>query len=169
MAGVRSLLRFGDDLSAAAAAGIVEGAAEGVGAAPRAVVAVGDRVPGLAARVLKGPAELLPAPRQIEAAWGASTYRHGGLMGSMEHIMYRHSAHSGFANVSRYARGTTAPQVMGYVDDALRYGNVTKTGPTAYTVEHTLGRTIGTNVAGEATSAIRIYVRDGVIQSAFPF
>jgi hypothetical protein len=119
--------------------------------------------------VPRGTPKLLPAPRQIEAAWGASTYRHGGLMGGMEHIMYRHSAHSGFSNVSRFAESTTARQVMGYVDEALRYGNVTKTGPTAYTVEHTLGRTIGTSVAGDATSAIRVYVRDGVIQSAFPF
>jgi hypothetical protein len=39
-----------------------------------------------------------------------------------------HSAGSGFANVSRYAQGTTARNIVGYVDDALRYGTVTRTG-----------------------------------------
>jgi hypothetical protein len=111
----------------------------------------------------------LPAARQIEAAWGASTYRHGGLMTGMEHIMYRHSAGSGFANVSRFAEGTTARNIMDYVDDALRYGTVTPTRPGAFTVEHSLGRTIGTNIDGDAARSMRVFVRDGVIQTAFPF
>ena len=115
-----------------------------------------------------GAARALPAARQIEAAWGASTYRHGGLMTGMEHIMYRHSAGSGFANVSRYAQGTTARNIVGYVDDALRYGTVTPNGA-GYMVEHNLGRVIGTNIAGDAASSIRVFVRDGVIQTAFPF
>lgn len=90
-------------------------------------------------------------------------------MTGMEHIMYRHSAGSGFANVSRYAQGTTARNVVGYVDDALRYGTVTPNGAGAYMVEHNLGRVIGTNIAGDAASSIRVFVRDGVIQTAFPF
>jgi hypothetical protein len=36
-------------------------------------------------------------------------------------------------------------------------------------VEHGLGRTIRTDIAGEAASSIRVYVRDGIIQTAFPF
>jgi hypothetical protein len=71
--------------------------------------------------------------------------------------------------VSRFAEGTTARNVMGYVDEALRYGTVTQTGPGAFTVEHALGRTIGTNIAGEAASSIRVFVRDGIIETAFPF
>jgi len=51
-----------------------------------------------------GATRVLPAARQIEAAWGASTYRHGGLMNGLEHIMYRNSAGSGVANVGRLAR-----------------------------------------------------------------
>jgi hypothetical protein len=39
----------------------------------------------------------------------------------------------------------------------------------AYTVEYNLGRTIGTDVAGNAASNIRVYVRDSIIQTAFPF
>jgi hypothetical protein len=41
----------------------------------------------------------LPAARQVEAAFGASVYKHGGLMTTMEHIFYRHAANSGFSNV----------------------------------------------------------------------
>jgi filamentous hemagglutinin len=90
-------------------------------------------------------------------------------MTGVEHIMYRHSAESGFPNVSRYAKGTTARDIVGYVDEALRSGTTTASGPTAYTVEYDLGKTIGTNIAGAGVSSIRVFVRDGVIQTAFPF
>ncbi|EHR71796.1 RHS repeat-associated core domain protein [Burkholderiales bacterium JOSHI_001] len=111
---------------------------------------------------------LLPAPRQIEAAWGASEYRHGGLMTGIEHIMYRHGPNSGFANVGRYAQGTRISDISEYVDSALRYGSVTRTGANAYTVEYNLGRSIGTDISGSAASSIRVHVRDGIIQTAFP-
>jgi RHS repeat-associated protein len=113
--------------------------------------------------------QALPAGRQISAAWGASTYRHGGLMTGMEHIMYRHSAGSGFANVSRFAEGTTARNVVDYVDAALRYGTVTRTGAGAFRLEYNLGRAIGTNIAGESASSLRVFINNGVIQTAFPF
>ena len=119
--------------------------------------------------VTRGGARLLSGARQIDAAWGASTYRHGGLMQSIEHIMYRHSAQSGFANVSRFASGTTAQQIKGLVDQALRYGTVRQTGPTAFTIEHTFFNSIGTNISGGAANSLRIFVRDGIIQTAFPF
>jgi hypothetical protein len=32
----------------------------------------------------------LPAPRQIDASWSASTYNNGGLMTGIEHVFYRH-------------------------------------------------------------------------------
>jgi hypothetical protein len=35
-----------------------------------------------------------------------NTYKHGGEMYAIEHIMYRHASNSGFANVSRFAEGT---------------------------------------------------------------
>jgi hypothetical protein len=156
---------MGHVAAGAAGVGIIVGketvVGKGVGRALKALPAV--------TKAAGGGARALPAARQIEAAWGASTYRHGGLMTGIEHIMYRHSASSGFANVSRFAPGTTARNIVGYVDEALRYGTVTQTGPGAFTVEHALGRTIGTNIAGEAASSIRVLVRDGIIQTAFPF
>jgi filamentous hemagglutinin len=107
--------------------------------------------------------------RQVSAAWGASVYRHGGLMTGIEHIMYRHGASSGFANVSRFAEGTNARSIVGYVDQALRSGTITQTGANGFIIEANLGRTIGTNIAGDAASSIRVFVRDGTIQTAFPF
>jgi len=125
-----------------------------------------------ARKALKVAAEapkLLPAARKIQAAWGVARYSHGGLMQGIEHIMYRHGPNSGFKNVSRFAKGTTARDIQEYVDQALRYGNVLPTGPNAFTIEYNLGRAIGTNIPGNLTSSLRIYVRDGIIQTAFPF
>jgi hypothetical protein len=107
-------------------------------------------------------------PRKIQAAWGASTYKNGGLMTGIEHIMYRHSARSGFANVSRFAERTSVHDIKQYVDDALRYGKVRRTGLNAFTVDHNLKRTIGTDTSGRPATSIRVYVRDGIIRSAFP-
>ncbi|VWX56032.1 hypothetical protein VARIO8X_110086 [Burkholderiales bacterium 8X] len=109
------------------------------------------------------------APRQIEATWGAGTYRNGGFMTSIEHIIYRHGPNSGFPNVSRFAEGTKLGDVSRYVDAALRSGTVTQEGRGAYTVEHDFGKAIGFNADGADASRIRVHVRDGVIKTAFPF
>ena len=85
-------------------------------------------------------------------------------MYAIEHIMYRHASNSGFANVSRFAEGTGARQIQGMVDDALRYGTQTGAG----TFEYNLGRVIGTNQGGGAATGIRVHIRDGNIQTAFP-
>jgi RHS repeat-associated protein len=109
------------------------------------------------------------AERQIAAAWGAGVYRHGGLMTSIEHVMYRHGFKSGFSNVSRFAEGTRIRDISNYVDSALRYGSVRPLGSGSYAVEYSVGRVIGTNIAGDAASSIRVIVQDGIIRTAFPF
>ncbi|GID09111.1 hypothetical protein TMM008_63130 [Pseudomonas sp. 008] len=38
-----------------------------------------------------------------------------------------------------------------------------------YSFEYNAGKVIGTNVSGAPTSTIKINVRDGVIQTAFPY
>lgn len=35
-------------------------------------------------------------------------------------------------------------------------------------LEHFLGRTIGTDQAGNAASGVRVYIRGGQVQTAFP-
>jgi filamentous hemagglutinin len=71
--------------------------------------------------------------------------------------------------VSRFAQGTRVRDISNYVDSVLRHGTVTATGPGAYTVEYNLGRAIGTDIAGNAASNIRVIVQDGIIRTAFPF
>jgi hypothetical protein len=88
-------------------------------------------------------------------------------MSTIEHINYRHAWNSGFENVSRFAEGTSVRQIQGLVDDALRYGNVTTSGNTTSIVWNT-GANIGVNTAGTSVSGIQVYVRDGIIQTAFP-
>ena len=109
----------------------------------------------------------LPGARQVDVAWGVNTYRQGGTMSTIEHINYRHAWNSGFENVSRFAEGTSVRQIQGLVDDALRYGNVTTSGNTTSIVWNT-GANIGVNTAGTTVSGIQVYVRDGIIQTAFP-
>ena len=111
----------------------------------------------------------LPAPRQIDASWSASTYNKGGLMTGIEHVFYRHGPDSGFANVSKFSQGTSVKDVSSYVDNALKYGKVTPNGPGGHVIEYNAGKVIGTNVSGAPTSTIKINVREGVIQTAFPY
>jgi len=59
---------------------------------------------------------------------------------------------------ANFSKSTTA------LDDALRYGKQTGTG----TFEYNFGRAIGTNQGGGAANGIRVHIRDGNIQTAFP-
>ncbi|UFH49284.1 hypothetical protein [Pseudomonas sp. KNUC1026] len=111
----------------------------------------------------------LPAPKQIDASWGANTYKKGGLMTGIEHVFYRHGPDSGFVNIGKFSEGTSIKDVSNYVDSALRYGKVTPNGPGGYIVEYNAGKVIGTNISGAPTSTIKINVRDGVIHTAFPY
>jgi RHS repeat-associated protein len=111
----------------------------------------------------------LPAARQVEYSWGAlNTYREGGQMTAIEHINYRHAVESGFSDVSRFAEGTSVRDVQSFVDQASRYGTVTPQGANAFRIEYNLGRTIGTGQAGEAATGIRVFIRNGQVQTAFP-
>ena len=125
---------------------------------------------GALSRLLQAERGTATAARQIDAAWGATKYGKGGLMSGIEHIMYRHGFNSGFSNVSRFAKGTRLRDISNYVDKALRYGRVTPIGPGAYEVEYSFGKhVIGTGIAGQDASSIRVFVRGGIIQTAFPF
>ncbi|MGX5728772.1 DUF637 domain-containing protein [Metapseudomonas otitidis] len=114
------------------------------------------------------PLKALPAPRQIDASWSSNTYKHGGLMTGIEHVFYRHGPDSGFSNTSKFAAGTSLKDISKYVDSALRYGKVTPNGPGGYVVEYNVGKIIGVDVSGKATSTLKVNVRDGIINTAFP-
>jgi hypothetical protein len=89
-------------------------------------------------------------------------------MTAIEHINYRHAFDSGFSDVSRFAEGTSARDIQGFVDQATRYGNLTPQGADGFKMEYNLGQTIGTGQAGEAASGIRVFIRNGQVQTAFP-
>jgi RHS repeat-associated protein len=111
----------------------------------------------------------LPAPSQVDYSWGAlNTYREGGQMTAIEHINYRHAFDSGFTGVSRFAEETSAKDIRGFVDQATRYGDVTPQGANGFKIEYNSGQTIGTGQAGEAASGVRVFIRDGQVQTAFP-
>jgi len=118
-----------------------------------------------ATRAAPGEQLALPGARQVEAQWGANTYGKGGLMTGPEHINYRHGFDSGFSNVSKFSEGTSLRQIDSLVDDALRYGEVSQGG--ASIVRNT-GRVIGIDQAGNPVTGLQVWVRDGVIQSAYP-
>jgi hypothetical protein len=101
----------------------------------------------------------------VEAAWGVGKYKHGGFMSTIEHINYRHAFNSGFADVSRFAEGTGVRDIKGYVETALRRGEVSQGGGT---INYNLGRAIGTDKAGNVVSGIRVHVHNGIIRSAYP-
>lgn len=110
-----------------------------------------------------GGIRALPSGPKIAAEWGADTYRHGGLMSTIEHVNYRHAYGSGFSGVSRYAEGTSVRDIKGYVDYVLRNGSVTDRGMIG-----NVGRTIGTDAAGNPVTGLEIIVRDGHDQDRLP-
>lgn len=109
----------------------------------------------------------LPAVRQVNAPWGPLfDYRHGtGPMTAIEHVNYRHAFDSGFDDVSRFSQGTTSTQIRSLVDDALRYGNVTHDGAS---ITFNTGRHIGFDRFGNPVTGLQVWIRDGVIRTAYP-
>ncbi|MBW1650879.1 MAG: hypothetical protein JRJ44_09465, partial [Deltaproteobacteria bacterium] len=124
------------------------------------VVKYGDEISSVTS---KSGTQLLP-----EAKWGVNHYRHGGQMSAIEHINYRHSFNSEFQNVSKFSKGTSVKYIKSYVDEALSKGAVTSSGNNGFKIEYDFGRNIGTTQSGNPATAIRIFVRDGNIQTAFP-
>lgn len=85
------------------------------------------------------------ASEGVNASWGKLfNYRHGGQMSAIEHIVYRHSYSSGFANVSRFSQGTSPKMIKEYVEAAIKYGKLIQGG-----FEYNFGRVIGTGQTGQ--------------------
>ncbi|MGW0177286.1 putative T7SS-secreted protein [Rhodococcus sp. NPDC003322] len=101
------------------------------------------------------------------ASWGADTYRHGGLMSTIEHIMYRHGPDSGFGGIGRFLAGTRASEIKGLVEEVLAHGDLTSSRGTIQ-LSHDFDHPIGTARNGDLTSSMQVYVRDGWIKTAFP-
>ena len=103
------------------------------------------------------------------AQWGAGYYRHGGLMTTVEHIMYRHAWENSWSQpVSRFLRGTTARDIVGYVEQALSQGQWIAKGSERYQVRFRFGRAIGVDIHGNLTNTIEVWVQNGIIRTAYP-
>ncbi len=148
----------GAKVAGAVGKGVVKGI-EGVGKAGGAVQKMLTR---------EGVGALSKAPKRVNANWGGiNNYNHGGPMTALEHINYRHAHDSGFADVSRYSKGTSAKQISDYVDEALRSPRSVISDDHS-SVRYDTRRVIGTDQGGRSVTGIQIYIRDGKIQTAFP-
>jgi hypothetical protein len=90
-------------------------------------------------------------------------------MTTVEHIMYRHAWENSWSQpVSRFLRGTTAREIVEYVEQALSKGQWIAEGAGRYRVRFRFGRPIGVDIYGNLTDAIEVWVREGIIRTAYP-
>ena len=115
-----------------------------------------------------GSGKALPPGPQVKGQWSTSKYKHGGEMSGIEHVMYKHGAATAF-KISKYLPGTKARDVKSYTDEALRHGKAIPNGPNKYKIEYDVGKIIGKDIDGTLTSKIRVFIRDDVIQTVFPY
>lgn len=100
--------------------------------------------------------------------------RGGATLGqeALEHIVFRHWSTSGAANAGKFASGTTARSLRDMIDTTVRQGALrpNTAGRPGTIFEHDFGGQIGTNIAGNATSRLRVVVRpNGNVITAFPY
>jgi RHS repeat-associated protein len=163
-----SLGKVGEGIVHGAWLGATFGAVAFPAAAVAGTGAAGVGAAGGAAPVLAVAAKALPAPKQIEAAWSATEYKKGGLMTAIEHVFYRHGSDSGFSNVGKFVEGTNTRTVAAYADQALRYGKVVASGSNGFNITHVSEGIVGTDMFGQMTDTVEMWVRDGKIQSIYP-
>ena len=105
-------------------------------------------------------------PPKVEARWDETVAYKKGPKTPVEHIKEGHWPDSTLPGKSRFHDGITEAQLKDYVEEALRKGDVDPGDPGKVTYD--LGRTIGTDPQGNPVSTITVYVRDGVVNTAFP-
>ncbi len=107
----------------------------------------------------------------VSGRWGGRYYKGdgGGWTNALEHILYRHGPNTEATGVSKFAPNTTTRDIKSMVDETLRVGKSTFTGRGGYTIEHDFGRNIGIRIDGTPTNNLRVHVRDGEIDTAYPF
>ena len=151
---------------------------DGFASLPRALGGLGVGILNAADDLAGGGAAVAQGARQAAqpraalmppAQWGAGYYRHGGLMTTVEHIMYRHAWENSWSQpVSRFLKGTTARDIVGYVEQALSQGQWIAKGSERYQVRFRFGRAIGVDIHGNLTNTIEVWVQNGIIRTAYP-
>jgi hypothetical protein len=108
----------------------------------------------------------LPAPKPANVPWapGIQLYREGNMT-TAEHIFFRHGPSSGFANVSRFAQGTSLRNVRDFINEAAAKGTRSGKG-----ITYDFGRVIGYNQQGNPTTRLQIWLNNvGEVRTAFPY
>lgn len=120
---------------------------------------------------------LLPVP------WGGVIdYQNGGQRDAMQHILHRHGPATRFTDVSRFLPNTRPADIQRWVDHVMRQPATTFTHSVesgrslldSYKIVGPAGTIVGTGkpdvngVPGPRVDHLEIYVRDGVIRTAYP-
>jgi len=108
-----------------------------------------------------GAARGLPAAVRIPA---------GNLKAGMEHILRRHAFNTVTTKpASKFAQGMGHIEIRGAINEAVRSGASWQVQGGSRVLETSLGRTIGTDLAGNATSGIRVVTDSaGSVITAYP-
>lgn len=106
-------------------------------------------------------ARALPAAVRIPA---------GNLKAGMEHILRRHAFNTVTTKpASKFAQGMGHIEIRGAINEAVRSGASWQVQGGSRVLETILGRTIGTDLAGNATSGIRVVTDSaGSVITAYP-
>lgn len=105
-------------------------------------------------------------PPRIDHTWDEVVHYKKGDSTPLEHIKEGHWPDAATPGKSHFHDGITDEQLQDYVGEALRKGDIDPTDPGRVTYD--LGRTIGTDRDGNPVTSITVYVRDGVVNTAFP-
>lgn len=105
-------------------------------------------------------------PPKVEARWDETVKYKKGDNTPLEHIKEGHWPDANTPGKSHFHEGITDDQLKDYVEEALRKGDIDAADPGKITYD--LGRTIGTDPQGNPVTTITVYVRDGVVNTAFP-
>jgi RHS repeat-associated protein len=114
------------------------------------------------------------AARLLEDAAAARALPQGSRLTQegLEHILERHWFTSGAQGAGKFAEGTTARGLRDMISEAVSRGasRANTLGRPGQIFEYNFGRTIGTGVAGNAASNLRVVVNAaGEVVTAFPY
>ena len=105
-------------------------------------------------------------PPKVDARWDEVVKYKKGDNTPIEHIKEGHWPDANTPGKSHFHEGITEQQLKDYVDEALRKGDIDPTDPGKITYD--LDKPIGTDPQGNPVTTITVYVRDGVVNTAFP-
>lgn len=87
----------------------------------------------------------------------------------LEHIVYRHWHFSGFANASKFGADVGVKELRSIIYDAATRGAGWRVEGASRVIESNVGRVIGTDPTGHATSWVKVVINQaGEVITAYP-